>query len=191
MREFSAPIPGQSLTTPPKNFAWERPPEITDPEEAIQMHLTRISQPEMMDAVLTAIDLQDLDIQTVTNGIIRGAVSKGIHSIDVGMMVAPVIHEFIKQATKAVGIEADDGFVDKKAKAAEREGTIAAKARKMLTKMGVKPAEIAVAAEAAAPVAPEAAPATPVAAPTDTPPVAPQAAPMEAPPKGLMSRGEM
>ena len=179
MREFSAPIPGQSLTTPPKNYAWERPPEINDPEEAMQMHLTRISQPEMLEAVMNAIDLQGLDIMTVTNGIIRGAVSKGIHSIDVGMMVAPVLHEFIKQATQALGIEADDGFVDKKAKAAEREAIIAGKARKMLSKMGVKPAEIAVAAEEAAPMAP----------PTEAPPMAPEAAPME--PKGLMARGEM
>ena len=178
MREFSAPIPGQSLTTPPKNYAWERPPEINDPEEAMQMHLTRISQPEMLDAVMNAIDLQGLDIKTVTNGIIRGAVSKGIHSIDVGMMVAPVLHEFIKQATQALGIEADDGFVDKKAKAAEREGLIAAKARKMLAKMGVKPKELAV---AAAPMEPEAAP--------EAAPMAPEAAPME--PKGLMARGEM
>lgn len=180
MREFSAPIPGQSLTTTPKNFAWERPPEITDPEEAMQMHLTRISQPDMMEAVLNVIDIEELDIQTVTTGIIRGAVSKGIHSIDVGMMVAPVLHEFIKQATKAVGIEAEDGFVDKKAKAAEREAIIAAKARKMIAKMGMKPAEAAKAAEA-----------TPTAAPTEAPAVAPQAAPMEAPPKGLMARGEM
>lgn len=183
MRELSGPIPGQSLTTPPKNFAWERPPEITDPEEAMQMHLTRLSQPDMMEAVLNAIELQELDIQTLTTGIIRGAVSKGIHSIDVGMMVAPVLHEFIKQATKAVGIEADDGFVDKKAKAAEREGIIAGKARKLLAKMGAKPAEAAKAAEA-----------TPTAAPMEAPAVAPQAAPMEAPveaPKGLMARGEM
>lgn len=183
MRELSGPIPGQSLTTTPKNFAWERPPEISDPEEAMQMHLTRISQPDMMEAVLNVIEIEELDIQTVVTGILRGAVSSGIHSIDVGMMVAPVLHEFIKQATKAVGIEADDGFVDKKAKAAEREAIIAAKARKMLAKMGVKPAEAAKAAEA-----------TPTAAPMEAPAVAPQAAPMEAPveaSKGLMARGEM
>jgi hypothetical protein len=180
MREFNRPIPGQSLTTPPKQFPWERPPEITDPEEAIQMHLTRISQPEMLEAVINVIELQDLDIKTVTNGVIRGAVAHGIHSIDVGMLVAPVLHEFIKQATKAIGVEAEDGFVDHTAKAKEREGIIAAKARKMLAKMGAKPAEAAKAAEA-----------IPTAAPTEAPAVAPQAAPMEAPPKGLMARGEM
>lgn len=180
MREFSAPIPGQSLTTPPKNFAWERPPEVTDPEEALKMHLTRLSQPDMIQSIMHLIDLQGLDIQTITTGIVRGAVSKGIHSIDVGMMVSPVLHEFIKETANYMGIEADDGFVDKKAKAKEREGIIAAKARKMLAKMDIKPAEVAQDATSATP--PEA---------MTTPPVAPQAAPTEAPPKGLMARGEM
>lgn len=179
MREFDAPIPGQSLTDTPKNHAWERPPEINDPEEAIQMHLTRLSQPDMLEAVLNVIELEDLDIMTMTNGIVRGAVANGIHSIDVGMMVSPVIHEFIKQATKAVGMDVDDGFVDKGAKAAEREAMVASRARKLLAKMGVKPAELAMAAEETAPTA----------APTDTTPVAPEATPME--PKGLMARGEM
>jgi len=177
MIDFNAPIPGQSLTKAPKQFPWERPPVITDPEEAIQMHLTRISQPDKLEAVIGIFELEDLDIKTVTNGIIRGAVANGIHSIDVGLIVAPVLHEFLKQATKAIGLEVDDGFINKKAKAEERNGLVVAKARKMLAKMDINPAELAKAAEAA-----------PTAA---APPVAPQAAPMGTPAKGLMARGEM
>ena len=33
MELLKAPIPGQSLTDEPKNYPWENPPEITDPEE--------------------------------------------------------------------------------------------------------------------------------------------------------------
>jgi len=29
---FSAPIPGQSLTSEPKNSTWENPPQIAEPE---------------------------------------------------------------------------------------------------------------------------------------------------------------
>lgn len=173
MRELRGPIPGQSLTTPPKGFPWERPPEITDPEEAIQMHLARLSQPDMMDALAQAIELQDLDIKTVTNGILRGAVASGIHSVDVSLLVAPVIHEFIKQTTKALGIEADDGFVDKKAKAAQDQAVIAMRAKKQLKAMGVNPKEVAKSVEAAA-VEP-----------------AVEAEPAPIPSKGLMSRGAM
>jgi len=185
MAMFSAPIPGQSLTDTPKNAPWERPPEISDPEEAIQMHLSRLSSPDMLKDVLDTIELYDVSIMQLTQGIVRGAVYKGIHSIDVGLIVAPVIHEFIKQATKAVGIEADDGFVDKTVKAREDETKIATRARKMLASMGVKPAEVAQAAEAL----PETQDAAPMGEAMTTQEAMPSEAPM--PPKGLMARGEM
>ena len=36
------PIPGQSLTTVPKSFPYERPPELTDPTEALDLHLDNL-----------------------------------------------------------------------------------------------------------------------------------------------------
>ena len=152
---FSAPIPGQSLTTPPKNFPWERPPELTDPEEVMQMHITRLSDPEMLDAALNLMELEGLDIATLTKGILRGAISQGLHSIDVGLVVAPVIHEFLKQAAVAAGIPAEDGFEDKGKKAAENQTVIAARARKQLEAMGAKPKEVI---QEEVPVEPEEAP---------------------------------
>ena len=38
-----AAIPGQSLTDTPKNYPWERPAEIADPDEAIRYHMDRVS----------------------------------------------------------------------------------------------------------------------------------------------------
>lgn len=130
MKAFNAPIPGQSLTTPPKNFAWERPPEITDPEEAIQMHITRLSNPDMIQSILDLVELEDLDVNTITQGILRGAVSNGIHSIDVGLIAAPVIHEYVKQTAKAAGLNPEDGFEDKEAKREEERSRALLRARK-------------------------------------------------------------
>lgn len=143
MRALSGPIPGQSLTTTPKNYPWERPPEINDPEEAIQMHITRLSDPDMLEDVLNAIEFEDLDIQTVVMGIMRGAVANGIHSIDVGLVVAPVVHEFIKQAAKAFGITAEDGFEDKVAKDRKKQYIVNSRAKKVLKEMGAAPKEVA------------------------------------------------
>jgi hypothetical protein len=142
MQELNGPIPGQSLTTEPKNFPWERPPEIVDPEEAIQMHIVRLSDPEMLGDVLDILEFEEIDIQTLVVGMMRGAVANGIHSIDVGMMVAPVVHEFIKQAAKAAGIDAEDGFEDKEAKKEKEQYRINSRARKMLKEMGAKPKEV-------------------------------------------------
>lgn len=142
MQALNGPIPGQSLTVEPKNFAWERPPEIVDPEEAIQMHITRLSDPEMLEDVLDVLEFEEVDIQTLVVGIMRGAVGNGIHTIDVGMMVAPVVHEFIKQAAKAAGIAAEDGFEDKDAKKEKEQYRINSRAKRMLKEMGAKPKEV-------------------------------------------------
>ena len=52
-----APIPGQSLTDEPNNFAWERPPEITDPDEAVVFHLDRLSEKPIVDSVLHLLQM--------------------------------------------------------------------------------------------------------------------------------------
>ena len=103
---MQAPIPGQSLTTPPGSFPFERPPEITDLEEAIQMHLTRLNSPEMKKDILDTLEL-DVSVRQLTEGILRSAVAEGIHSIDVSLSVAPVLHEFIRLTAKDAKIDFD------------------------------------------------------------------------------------
>ena len=128
-----APIPGQSLTTPPGSFPFERPPEITDPEEAIQMHLTRLNSPEMKQDMLDMLEL-DVPVRQLTEGILRSAVAEGIHSIDTSLIVAPVIHEFIRLTAKQAGIEFDEGLVDKKEVRKKEKAVAVAKAEKYLRK---------------------------------------------------------
>jgi hypothetical protein len=140
---FAAPIPGQSLTTPPKNYAWERPPEIADPEQAMQFYLSKLSNPKTLSAVLDGLEVSGMDISSMTKGIIRSGVAEGVHNLDVAMLVAPVVHEFIKQAANSVGLEVDDGFENKAENEARKQAVISARARKMLASMGAKPKEVA------------------------------------------------
>jgi hypothetical protein len=91
---------------------------------------------------LDILEFEEVDIQTLVVGMMRGAVANGILSIDVGMMVAPVVHEFIKQAAKAAGIDAEDGFEDKEANKEKEQYRINSRARKMLKDMGAKPKEV-------------------------------------------------
>ena len=54
MELLKAPIPGQSLTDEPKNYPWENPPEITDPEEAIARFQRLLVQLGVEDALREA-----------------------------------------------------------------------------------------------------------------------------------------
>jgi len=109
MNLFSAPIPGQSLTDEPRNYPWERPPEISDPEEVIQMYLDKLSNEEALSAAMVALE-NNFTIRDVTSGILRVGVSKGFHSIDAGMIAAPVLHHYIKKNADDMGVEYKTGF---------------------------------------------------------------------------------
>lgn len=136
---FRAPIPGQSLTTPPKEARYERPPEVTDPEEAIQVHLMRLMDEDRMNEILDILEFTPMTIMEVTQGIMRSAVANGIHSIDISLIAAPIVHEFIKQTADGVGIEYNEGLEDMEAKKRKERMRVAGMAKKKLKQMDVQP----------------------------------------------------
>lgn len=109
IEEMNAPIPGQSLTDSPGNMPWERSPQYSDPEDALLMHLENLSRPEATSGIIDALDM-GLDIQTITEGILRSGVAAGRHTIDISMIIGPVIHEYIKGTADAAGVSYDEGF---------------------------------------------------------------------------------
>ena len=109
---FSAPIPGQSLTSEPKNSPWENPPEMNTPEDAVLYHLERLDKPDKIKATLQFLEL-GYDVVTLTEGLLRAAVADGRHSIDISLIIAPIIHEFITNNAKVSGIDFDEGIEDK------------------------------------------------------------------------------
>ena len=135
-----APIPGQSLTTAPRSMPYERPPAINDPEEALQMHLSRLTEPEKQEAILDALEL-DVDIATLTEGILRAGVAGGHHSIDTSQIIAPIIHRFIKKLADSEGVEYDEGLEDKEEQEERRKAIDLAKAYKKVNKMFGTPEE--------------------------------------------------
>lgn len=106
---FEAPIPGESLTLEPKNAPYERPPELTDPEDSLIYHIDKLTDERRMGAVVLLLE-NELDIRTITEGLLRKAVFDGIHSIDVSMLIAPAVHEYIKTTADMIGLEYKEGF---------------------------------------------------------------------------------
>ena len=50
--QFNRAIPGQSLTTPPKSAPYERPPQISDPLEAVDYHLEQLDDPKTVEELM-------------------------------------------------------------------------------------------------------------------------------------------
>jgi len=132
MELLKAPIPGQSLTDEPKNYPWENPPEITDPEEAIAMHMSKFNNPEVIDNMLDLLDI-GFPVRALAESILTASVAAGWHSIDVSLLVAPFIHEHIISMANEAGVSYVEGFEKDEEAAQEKERQfILAKATQML-----------------------------------------------------------
>tara|TARA_R110000868_G_scaffold214746_2_gene464852 strand:- start:1336 stop:1665 length:330 start_codon:yes stop_codon:yes gene_type:complete len=62
-----------------------------------------------MEDILEFVD-QGVTIRALVEGVLRGGVMNGIHSIDISLIIAPVIHEFVRGIPLAAGMEFVDGF---------------------------------------------------------------------------------
>jgi len=138
MTMFDRPIPGQSLTDTPRNAPYERPPEVVDPEKALQIHLARLTDPDIMEDAIYFLEI-GIDLVTLVEGILRSAVMAGIHTVDVSLIIAPVIHEYIKTTADALGVEYEEGFDNKEARKQRTYARNATLAEKKMQKMGIEP----------------------------------------------------
>jgi hypothetical protein len=91
----NAPIPGMSLTSEPGNRPWENPPNLVSVEDAMEFYTRRIlGTPENYDQVLDIIE-SGLPIRNVANILMKTSVMEGYHTIDVGILVLPVVEELL------------------------------------------------------------------------------------------------
>ncbi len=117
---FQAPIPGESLTREPGAAAYEQPPKLNTPEEALSAYMDRFDDDDKREAIFTILE-QGTPISVLTALLVREGVRNGIHSVDLGVILKPMVHEYISVLAEAAGIQADDSPADKiKPKALEK-----------------------------------------------------------------------
>ena len=91
---IDAPIAGQSLTTELGNRPWEQPPQYTTVEDALNFYIPRIMEPTLRNDMLNTLEM-GVPITTFANALQMAAVMQGKHTIDVGILVLPVLIEAI------------------------------------------------------------------------------------------------
>ena len=181
---INAPIPGQSLTGEPKSYPWENPPKYAKPFDAAMYHLEQLDEPKKVTALLDMLEL-DVDLVTLVSGVLRMGVSEGIHTVDVSLLIAPVLHEFIKGHADRSGIDYNEGFDEEDMDRTDIEYTIRqSKSKKLLAELDEEIKDI----EGMPEDMPEAMlEDIPEEMPEDMPEAMPEAMPEEQP-QGLMAR---
>ena len=105
---LNAPIAGQSLTDTPKNYPWERPPEIADPREAIKFHMDGLSSPESLDNIVELIQM-GVPLRALAKTALTTAQMEGIHSVDVSLIIGDVVFEELVSIAEEAGLDYTTG----------------------------------------------------------------------------------
>lgn len=106
---LSGPVPGMSLTTEPGNRPWENPPQIVKIEDAVEFYADKILDPEKQDAILNAF-AEDISIESMADMITTSAVMDGIHTIDLAVLINPVVQEMFRYVGDVNGVKYTDSF---------------------------------------------------------------------------------
>ena len=119
---FEAPVPGQSLTTEPRNTPWENPSEMSKVEDVIKYYITKFSSPEVMDDIL-AILQAGASVKSLVEGTYTQGVMRGMHTLDAGMLAAPTLVLFVQAVAKEVGLDValDNTDPNRRAERKEKE----------------------------------------------------------------------
>ncbi len=99
-----APIPGMSLTKEPGNAPWEQPPLHDTPEKALAFYLEKFDDEETLDDLLFSFEA-GYPIDAMVDFLTSYSVMEGYHSVDVKMIVSPLLHEYFVNLADAAGIE--------------------------------------------------------------------------------------
>ena len=124
--EYSKPIPGASLTShKPGERQWERPPEIASVEEALKYYMQRLSDDEVIDDFMVAVE-SGVAIVPMVKALYLSNVMRGIHSLDVGILIAPALSEYFAAVARSYDIDYKMSNKDfKKEKRQKEEAKIA------------------------------------------------------------------
>ena len=89
---FDRPIPGMGMTAELGGRPWQTPPTYTTIEEASDYYIERMSNPKFKEQLLDVMEMK-IPLTTLANTIQLASVMEGLHTVDVGMLMIPILVE--------------------------------------------------------------------------------------------------
>jgi hypothetical protein len=88
---------------------WQTPPEITTVEQATNYYVERMNTDQFKAQLVDVIEM-GVPLATLANTIQLASVMEGVHSVDVGMLVIPIIVELLMTIAEAEGVQYQTGM---------------------------------------------------------------------------------
>lgn len=109
---FTAVQPLYSLTQDRRKYKFSQPPQLTDFDEIVEFYIERVSRENVLDDILFLLE-GGMPLDNLTKLLVRLIVSEGIHSIEKGFLVRPILFEYLKGLADDAGIEYKEKFSNK------------------------------------------------------------------------------
>jgi len=106
---IDGPIPGMGMTAELGGRPWQKPPQYNTVEEALEFYIPRFTEPEIIENLLDVMEL-GIPLTTIAEGMQSAAVMEGMHTIDVGILVIPVLVEMMAYIGDDAGVEYSTGL---------------------------------------------------------------------------------
>ena len=100
---FAVAPPGHSLTQDNSRWAWGKPPQITDPEEALEVAISSLQRPKVRDEMFKLL-YTGVSVEVMVEGYVLQAFHDGKFMPDVGMLIQPPLGMYIAHMAEEAGI---------------------------------------------------------------------------------------
>ena len=116
---FDRPIPGMAMTHEVGARPWQTPPALTTVEEATDYYVERMGTDQFKAQLIDVMEM-GVPLTTLANTIQLASVMEGMHTVDVGILMIPILVELmiaigdsadVKYQTGMEGMENERGTV--------------------------------------------------------------------------------
>ena len=108
-QSFDRPIPGMGMTHELGARPWQTPPELNTVEEATDYYTERMGTDAFKAQLIDGMEM-GVPLSVLANTIQLGSVMEGVHSVDVGMLMIPIIVELMITIADSAGINYRTGI---------------------------------------------------------------------------------
>ena len=100
---FAVAPPGHSLTEDNSKWAWGKPPQIVDPEQALEVAIASLQRPKVRDEMFKLL-YTGVSVEVLVEGYILQAFHDGKFMPDVGLLIQPPLGMYIAHMAEEAGI---------------------------------------------------------------------------------------
>jgi hypothetical protein len=135
VQDFDAPIPGMAMTHGLGDRPWQQPPQYNTIEEAIEFYIPRLADNKFAQRMLDIIE-RGVPITSLAETMTLGGVMQGLHTIDLAILLNPILVEFMEGMAKQAEIDYKLGDTDDDEK--EPDGFVLREAMQSLQKTDIE-----------------------------------------------------